>query len=68
MDGMTMTEAMEQETAMDVNGILLFSEQDSVLLDRVERLESKLERLERVLTKLGKVTVKHVTAESGIEE
>ena len=61
MDGMTMTEAIEQETNMDLNGILLFSEQDSVWLDKVERIERRLERLERTLTKLGKVVIKHVT-------
>jgi hypothetical protein len=52
---------MEQEMNMDLNGILLFSEQDGMLLEKIERLERKLERLERILTKLGKVTIKHVT-------
>lgn len=55
-----MTETMEQEVDMDLNGILLFSEQDGMLLDKIERLESKLERLERIMTKMGKVVVKHV--------
>lgn len=60
-DGITMTEAMELEPSMDLNGILLFSEQDALLLDKLERLEKKLERLERTLTKLGKVVIKHLT-------
>lgn len=55
-----MTETMEQDMDMDLNGILLFSEQDGMLLDKIERLESKLERLERIMTKMGKVVVKHV--------
>jgi hypothetical protein len=55
-----MTEAMEQDVNMDLNGILLFSEQDNMLLDKIERLQSKLERLERILTKMGKVVVNHV--------
>ncbi len=59
-DGITMTETMELDMDMDLNGILLFSEQDSMLLNKIERLESKLERLERILTKMGKVVVKHV--------
>lgn len=55
-----MTETMEQDMDMDLNGILLFSEQDGMLLDKIERLEAKLERLERIMTKMGKVVVKHV--------
>ena len=55
-----MTETMEQDMDMDLNGILLFTEQDGMLLDKIERLESKLERLERIMTKMGKVVVKHV--------
>ncbi len=62
-----MTEAMEQEIDMDLNGILLFSEQDSLLLEKVERIERRLERLERTLTKLGKVVIKHVTEPSEVE-
>jgi hypothetical protein len=58
---MTMTEAMEQEPSMDLNGILLFSEQDGLLLEKIERLEQKLERLETTLMKLGKVVIKHVS-------
>ena len=64
----TMTETMEQETTMDLNGMLLFSEHESYLSQRVESLERKLERLERTLTKLGKVVIKHVTTESETEE
>jgi hypothetical protein len=60
-DGITMTEAMEQEMDMDSNGILLFSEQDTFVIDKIERLEKKLDKLERILTKLGKVVVRHVT-------
>lgn len=56
-----MTETMENEPYMDLNGMLLFSEQESILLERMERLERKIERLERTLTKLGKVVIKHVT-------
>jgi hypothetical protein len=59
-DGITMTDTMELDMDMDLNGILLFSEQDSMLLNKIERLESKLERLERIMTKMGKVVVKHV--------
>jgi hypothetical protein len=61
-DGITMTETTEldMDMDMDLNGILLFSEQDSMLLNKIERLESKLERLERIMTKMGKVVVKHV--------
>lgn len=55
-----MTEAMEQEPTMDVNGILLFSEQDSLILERIDRIERKLERLERTLAKLGRVVLKHI--------
>ena len=55
-----MTETMELDMDMDLNGILLFSEQDSMLLNKIERLESKLDRLERIMTKMGKVVVKHV--------
>ncbi len=55
-----MTEAMEQETNMDLNGLLLFSEEDNMLLNKIEKLENKLERLERILTKMGKVVIKHV--------
>ena len=62
MDGMTMTEAMEPD--MDSNGILLFSEEDQLLTQRLERLDKKLERVERILTKLGKVVLKHVTDDS----
>lgn len=63
-----MTEAMEQETQMDMNGILLFSEQDGVMLDKLERLEKKLERLERTLCKLGKVVIRHVSEEKKVME
>jgi hypothetical protein len=55
-----MTEAMEQEMNMDLNGLLLFSEEDNMLLTKIEKLENKLERLERILTKMGKVVIKHV--------
>ena len=55
-----MTETMEQDTNMDLNGLLLFSEEDNMLLNKLERLEVKLERLERILTKMGKVVIKHV--------
>ena len=55
-----MTEAIEQEMDMDSNGILLFSEQDGMILEKIERIERKLERLERTLTKLGKVVLKHL--------
>ena len=63
-----MTEAMEQEIQMDMNGILLFSEQDSVIFEKVERLEKKLERLERTLCKLGKVVIRHVSEEKKVME
>lgn len=63
-----MTEAIEQEIDMDSNGILLFSEQDTLVLDKIERLERKMERLERILTKLGKVVVKHLTEPEDAEE
>ena len=66
--GYTMTEAMEQETQMDMNGILLFSEQDGLMLDKIERLEKKLERLERTLCKLGKVVIRHVSEEKKVME
>ena len=56
-----MTEALEQDPNMDFNGMLLFSEQDSLMLDRIERLEKKLERLQRTLTKLGKIVIKQAT-------
>jgi hypothetical protein len=56
-----MTEVMENEPYMDLNGMLLFSEQESLILERVERIEKKIERLERTITKLGKVVIKHVT-------
>ncbi len=55
-----MTEVMEHEPYMDLNGMLLFSEQESLMFERMERIERKLERLERTLTKLGKVVIKHV--------
>ena len=58
--GKTMTEAMEQDMDMDLNGILLFSDQESILLNKIEGMERKLERLERILTKVGKVVVNHV--------
>ncbi len=63
-----MTEAIEFEPNMDLNGLLLFSEQDSLLLEKIERIERKLERLERTLTKLGKVVIKHVTEDKEEEE
>ncbi len=63
-----MTEVMAQETNMDLNGILLFSEEDSYMAQKVERIERRLERLERTLTKLGKVVIKHVTEDSLAEE
>ncbi len=66
--GYTMTEAMEQETQMDMNGILLFSEQDGLMLDKLDRLEKKLERLERTLCKLGKVVIRHVSEEKKVME
>ena len=66
--GITMTEAIEQETHMDMNGILLFSEQDGVMLDKIERLEKKLERLERTLCKLGKVVIRHVSDDTPVME
>ena len=68
MDGMTMTEAMEQESNLDSNGILLFSEEDHLLMERLERLDRKLERVERILSKLGKVVLKHVADDSEAEE
>lgn len=61
-----MTEAMELEPNMDLNGILLFSEQDGLILERIERIERKLERLERTLAKLGRVVLKHL-AEAKVE-
>jgi hypothetical protein len=60
-DGITMTEAIEQEQNMDLNGILLFSEQDDLLHERIERIERKLERLERTTAKLGRVVIRHLT-------
>jgi hypothetical protein len=59
-DGITMTEAMELEPNMDLNGILLFSEQDGLILERIDRIERKLERLERTMAKLGRVVLKHL--------
>jgi phage shock protein A len=56
-----MTEVMEQEPTMDLNGMLLFSEQESHMMEKLERIERKIERLERTLTKLGKVVIRHVT-------
>lgn len=56
-----MTEAIEQEQNMDLNGILLFSEQDEILNEKIERIERKLERLERTAAKLGRVVIRHLT-------
>ncbi|UCG70105.1 MAG: hypothetical protein JSV09_03575 [Thermoplasmata archaeon] len=56
-----MTEAIEQEMNMDSNGILLFSEQEDLVYERIDRLERKLERLERTMAKLGRVVIRHLT-------